>query len=102
MSSGGGGSTLSPASPTTSTIGGLPAAGVGRCVEALDAGALDMLDNANNIKRFQWVPVRNVVLAASQLHIWRSTNFSFSSAMASAGLRLLGQALAQFKMVWQR
>ena len=61
MSSGGGGSTLSPASPITSTIGGLPAAGVARCSGALDAEASDMLDNANDIKRFQWVPVTNAV-----------------------------------------
>ena len=34
--------------------------------------------------------------------IWRSTIISLSSAMASEGLRLFGQALAQFMMVWQR
>ena len=34
--------------------------------------------------------------------IWRSTIFSLSSAMASAGLRPFGQALVQFMMVWQR
>ena len=32
----------------------------------------------------------------------RSTISFFSSAMALAGLRPLGQALAQFMMVWQR
>ena len=31
--------------------------------------------------------------------IWRSTIFSFSSAIASEGLRPFGQALAQFMMV---
>ena len=34
--------------------------------------------------------------------ICRSTSFSFSSAIASDGLRPFGQALAQFMMVWQR
>jgi len=34
--------------------------------------------------------------------ICRSTSFSLSSAIASEGLRPLGQALAQFMMVWQR
>ena len=34
--------------------------------------------------------------------ICRSTIFSLSSAIASAGLRPFGQALAQFMMVWQR
>ena len=32
----------------------------------------------------------------------RSTIIILSSAMASEGLRLFGQALAQFMMVWQR
>ena len=32
----------------------------------------------------------------------RSTSLRLVSAMALAGLRLLGQALAQFMMVWQR
>ena len=34
--------------------------------------------------------------------ICRSTIFSLSSAIALAGSRLFGQALAQFMMVWQR
>ena len=35
-------------------------------------------------------------------YICRSTIMRLTSAMALAGLRLLGQALAQFMMVWQR
>jgi hypothetical protein len=35
-------------------------------------------------------------------HTCRSTIMRLIRAMASAGLRLLGQALAQFMMVWQR
>ena len=40
--------------------------------------------------------------AGCRAQICRSTIFSLSSAMASAGLRPFGQALAQFMMVWQR
>ena len=35
-------------------------------------------------------------------HTWRSTIMRLISAMALAGLRLFGQALAQFMIVWQR
>ena len=35
-------------------------------------------------------------------HTCRSTIIFLTSAMALAGLRLFGQALAQFMMVWQR
>jgi len=33
---------------------------------------------------------------------WRSTNMVLISAIACAGLRPLGQALAQLRIVWQR
>ena len=39
---------------------------------------------------------------AERPHTCRSTIIILSSAMASEGLRLFGQALAQFMMVWQR
>ena len=39
---------------------------------------------------------------ARQPHTCRSTIMRLISAMALAGLRPFGQALAQFMMVWQR
>ena len=39
---------------------------------------------------------------AQRGHICRSTSIFLISAMALAGLRPFGQALAQFRMVWQR
>jgi hypothetical protein len=47
-------------------------------------------------------PIVSRMMKAPPAYICRSTIFSFSSAMASAGLRLFGQALLQFMMVWQR
>jgi hypothetical protein len=45
---------------------------------------------------------RNVGAGATRPHTCRSTIIILSSAIASEGLRLFGQALAQFMMVWQR
>ena len=45
---------------------------------------------------------RNLEKSAQPGHICRSTSIFLISAMALAGLRPFGQALAQFRMVWQR
>ena len=45
---------------------------------------------------------RNLEKSAQPDHICRSTSIFLISAMALAGLRPFGQALAQFMIVWQR
>jgi hypothetical protein len=51
--------------------------------------------------RTRWLG-RDDVCKEFGAYIRRSTIISLSSAIASEGLRLFGQALAQFMMVWQR
>ena len=68
-----------------------------------DAGS----DNApDNEKRGQQMdedaPEPPKLGQARRYHTFRSTIIFLISAMALAGLRPFGQALAQFMMVWQR
>src|SRR5262249_5962073 len=56
-------------------------------------------------RRRACAPVALLVQRGSHLtedHTCRSTIMRLISAIALAGLRLFGQALAQFMMVWQR
>ena len=51
---------------------------------------------------FQWAARSVCAAAETRPQTTRSTSIFFTSAMALAGFRPLGQTWAQFMMVWQR
>src|SRR5262249_60750178 len=63
---------------------------------------LDCASRAHVSREISAGPPRCRRITSIADHTCRSTIISLISAIALAGLRLFGQALAQFMMVWQR